>query len=72
MGCWVGLHIIGLLDSLLFPGARWPGPDDLWMGVSGPSHNESSLEQPPFLPEPHWRKEGQGKTMPQSVCHTLS
>lgn len=52
-GFWIRLLIIGVLDNMLFPGAYQPGPDDPQVGVSGLSHDDSSLEQPPFLPEPH-------------------
>lgn len=67
-GCRVGPLIIGLLDSLFLPDTCQPVPADPWVGASVSHHNESTLEQLPFLLEPCWRKAGQGKSVSCPPC----
>lgn len=71
VGCRVGLLIIGLLDSLLLPGTCQPGPAGPQVEASVSHHNESTLEQLPFLLEPCWRKAGQGELVSCLLCHAL-
>ena len=67
VGCRIGLLIIGLLDSLFLPDTCQPGPADQ-VGASVSHHNESTLEQLPFLLEPCWRKASQGESVSCPLC----